>query len=359
MLEIGFPPGHVEVVPPGIDPRYSPGSERTPTPTVVAAGRLVPVKRYDVLIRAVVDGPAAGPGPHARHRRDRPAAGRARGAGRRRSTRRTLRPLRRLGVRRRAGRPLPALVARRPRVGPRGLGHDAHRGRRLRHPGRRHPHRRPHRRGGRRGHRPAGRRRAEASPTASSRSPRDAALRERLRAGALAARQPLHVGAHGHQHPRPRWPTRPAGGRPDRGAAAPIAPPGLDRRVAARPRGGSRSAHWPPSATCRCCSPSRGRSAPTPRRYLYLDPGRLLERAWSMWDPNIGLGTVTHQNIGYLWPMGPWYWLFEHARRARLGGPAPLAGDDHVPGRPRRPVPPAHAWARTGRTSPRRCSSTR
>ncbi len=35
-----------------------------------------------------------------------------------------------------------------------------------------------------------------------------------------------------------------------------------------------------------------------------------------MWDPNVGLGTVTHQNIGYLWPMGPWYWVFD-----RLGAP--------------------------------------
>ena len=26
-----------------------------------------------------------------------------------------------------------------------------------------------------------------------------------------------------------------------------------------------------------------------------------------MWDPNTGLGTVTHQNIGYLFPMGPYY----------------------------------------------------
>ena len=45
------------------------------------------------------------------------------------------------------------------------------------------------------------------------------------------------------------------------------------------------------------------------KSYLYLDPGRLLERAASMWDPNIGMGTVTHQNIGYLFPMGPYYWL--------------------------------------------------
>ena len=30
-----------------------------------------------------------------------------------------------------------------------------------------------------------------------------------------------------------------------------------------------------------------------------------------MWDPNIGLGTVTHQNIGYLFPMGPYYWVLD------------------------------------------------
>ena len=45
------------------------------------------------------------------------------------------------------------------------------------------------------------------------------------------------------------------------------------------------------------------------KQYLYLDPGRLLGRAPSMWEPNVGMGTVTHQNIGYLLPMGPWYWV--------------------------------------------------
>ena len=30
-----------------------------------------------------------------------------------------------------------------------------------------------------------------------------------------------------------------------------------------------------------------------------------------MWDPNIGLGTVTHQNLGYLLPLGPYYWVME------------------------------------------------
>ncbi|CAN5840813.1 alpha-(1-_3)-arabinofuranosyltransferase [soil metagenome] len=52
-----------------------------------------------------------------------------------------------------------------------------------------------------------------------------------------------------------------------------------------------------------------GRVGADTKAYLYLDPGRLLERAPSMWDPSIGLGTVTHQNIGYLWPIGPYYWV--------------------------------------------------
>jgi arabinofuranan 3-O-arabinosyltransferase len=52
-----------------------------------------------------------------------------------------------------------------------------------------------------------------------------------------------------------------------------------------------------------------GRVGADTKTYLYLDPGRMLGRAATMWDPNIGMGTVTHQNIGYLWPIGPWYWL--------------------------------------------------
>ena len=45
------------------------------------------------------------------------------------------------------------------------------------------------------------------------------------------------------------------------------------------------------------------------KTYLYLDPGRYLREALSLWNPNIALGTVTHENIGYLLPMGPFYWL--------------------------------------------------
>lgn len=57
-----------------------------------------------------------------------------------------------------------------------------------------------------------------------------------------------------------------------------------------------------------------GRVAADTKQYLYLDPGRVLERAWSMWDANIGMGTVTHQNIGYLFPLGPFYWAFDALR---------------------------------------------
>jgi glycosyltransferase involved in cell wall biosynthesis len=46
-------PERIAVAPPGIDERYSPGGHRSATPLVVAVGRLVPVKRFDVLLRAL------------------------------------------------------------------------------------------------------------------------------------------------------------------------------------------------------------------------------------------------------------------------------------------------------------------
>jgi len=51
-----------------------------------------------------------------------------------------------------------------------------------------------------------------------------------------------------------------------------------------------------------------GMVAADTKAYLYLDPGRLTQSAPSMWDPSVGMGTVTHQNIGYLFPMGPFFW---------------------------------------------------
>ena len=86
-----------------------------PTRSIVAVGRLVPVKRYDLLVRAAHAGPAAGcPTSSSTIVGDgyeRPAP---RG-GDRRARRRRLGHLRRLHDRRRARRPLPPGLGRRPR----------------------------------------------------------------------------------------------------------------------------------------------------------------------------------------------------------------------------------------------------
>jgi glycosyltransferase involved in cell wall biosynthesis len=50
---LGFRPERISVAPPGIDPRFCVGGRRSPTPLVMAVGRLVPVKRFDVLIRSL------------------------------------------------------------------------------------------------------------------------------------------------------------------------------------------------------------------------------------------------------------------------------------------------------------------
>lgn len=54
---------------------------------------------------------------------------------------------------------------------------------------------------------------------------------------------------------------------------------------------------------------ARGVVAADTKQYLVLDPGRLLATATSLWDPGQFGGHVTHQQAGYLWPMGPWFWL--------------------------------------------------
>jgi arabinofuranan 3-O-arabinosyltransferase len=61
---------------------------------------------------------------------------------------------------------------------------------------------------------------------------------------------------------------------------------------------------------------SRGKVSGDTKQYLYLDPGHFLARAPYLWDPQTGAGTVTHQQIGYLFPMGPWFWIFD-----RVGAP--------------------------------------
>jgi len=45
--------------------------------------------------------------------------------------------------------------------------------------------------------------------------------------------------------------------------------------------------------------------------YLYLDPWRLMSDAAFSWDSRQFGGWVPHQNVGYLWPSGPWFGFFD------------------------------------------------
>ncbi len=56
---------------------------------------------------------------------------------------------------------------------------------------------------------------------------------------------------------------------------------------------------------------SPGRMPADTKLYLYTDPGGLLGRAASTFEPDQFAGWVPHQQITYLWPSGPWFWLFD------------------------------------------------
>lgn len=51
---LGIPAEKVTVSPPGVEGRFVPGGERSESPLVVAVGRLVPVKRFELMIEALV-----------------------------------------------------------------------------------------------------------------------------------------------------------------------------------------------------------------------------------------------------------------------------------------------------------------
>ncbi len=54
LVELGFRPAMVTAVPNGTDPRFSPGGSKTVHPSVVAVGRLAPVKRFGLLIDSAI-----------------------------------------------------------------------------------------------------------------------------------------------------------------------------------------------------------------------------------------------------------------------------------------------------------------
>jgi glycosyltransferase involved in cell wall biosynthesis len=54
LIELGFRPDRVRAHPNGVDPKFSPGGSRSEHPTLLAVGRLAPVKRFDRVIDAAV-----------------------------------------------------------------------------------------------------------------------------------------------------------------------------------------------------------------------------------------------------------------------------------------------------------------
>ena len=54
LLTLGFRPDRVVAVPNGVDPFFTPGGTKTAHPSLVAVGRLAPVKRFDLVIDAAV-----------------------------------------------------------------------------------------------------------------------------------------------------------------------------------------------------------------------------------------------------------------------------------------------------------------
>ena len=52
--QLGLPASNVSISPPGIEAKFSPGSQRSEVPLVVAVGRLVQVKRFDMMVEGLV-----------------------------------------------------------------------------------------------------------------------------------------------------------------------------------------------------------------------------------------------------------------------------------------------------------------
>lgn len=55
LVELGHRPELIHVAAPGVDARFSPGGERSPVPFVLGVGRLMPQKRFDLLVDLLVE----------------------------------------------------------------------------------------------------------------------------------------------------------------------------------------------------------------------------------------------------------------------------------------------------------------
>jgi glycosyltransferase involved in cell wall biosynthesis len=55
LLELGFRADRVRAFPNGVDAFFAPGRERTPHPSILAVGRLAPVKRFELVIDAAIE----------------------------------------------------------------------------------------------------------------------------------------------------------------------------------------------------------------------------------------------------------------------------------------------------------------
>lgn len=95
--------------------------------------------------------------------------------------------------------------------------------------------------------------------------------------------------------------------------------PSGEPQVDSAPRrrlGSFASRSWPPAVLALLCYVPAllahpGQVPADTKLYLYLDPGGLMRAAPRAWDPTQYGGWVPHQTISYLWPSGPWYWIFD------------------------------------------------
>ena len=98
---------------------------------------------------------------------------------------------------------------------------------------------------------------------------------------------------------------------------------------------------------------SPGKLSSDTKQYLYLDPGRFLARVPWLWDPHVAAGTVPHQQIGYLFPMGPYFWLADPLGVPGLDRPAHSGSAPSPRRRPRCALAVPASW---GSAAPARWS---